>query len=48
MLRFHFVAGIHRTNIGMIERHEKNISLLTIEKFAKPLGISINELMKLD
>ena len=41
-------VGVHRTYIGMIERAEKNVTLITIEKIAKTLGISINELMKLD
>ena len=39
--------GIHRTYIGMIERAEKNITLLNIKKLAEGLGISISELMKL-
>ena len=41
-------AGVHRTYIGMVERAEKNVTLLTIEKIAKTLGTSISELMKLD
>jgi len=42
------LAGVHRTYVGMIERGEKNITLRNIAKFAKALGISINELMKLE
>ncbi len=30
-------AKVHRTYIGMIERAEKNITLLNIEKIAKSL-----------
>jgi transcriptional regulator with XRE-family HTH domain len=41
-----FKADLHRTYIGMIERAEKNITLVNIEKIAKALGISINELTK--
>lgn len=41
-------AGVHRTYIGMVERAEKNVTLTTIEKIAKTLGMSISELMKLD
>ena len=37
-------AGVHRTYIGMIERAEKNITLLNIEKISKALGISISKL----
>lgn len=39
--------GVHRTYIGMIERAEKNITLLNIKKLADGLGISVSELMKL-
>ncbi|MDD3925819.1 MAG: helix-turn-helix transcriptional regulator [bacterium] len=37
-------AGLHRTYIGMIERGEKNITLRNIEKIAKALNISIQDL----
>jgi len=38
------IAGLHRTYIGMIERAEKNITLINIEKIANALEISINDL----
>lgn len=41
-------AGLHRTYIGMIERAEKNITLLNIEKLAKALDISIVDLLKIN
>jgi transcriptional regulator with XRE-family HTH domain len=41
-----FKANLHRTYIGMIERAEKNITLLNIEKIAKALGVEISELIK--
>ncbi|OCR00575.1 transcriptional regulator [Oscillatoriales cyanobacterium USR001] len=37
-------ANVHRTYIGMIERHEKNITLINIEKIAIALGVSIPDL----
>ncbi len=37
-----FACGLHRTHIGMIERAERNISLLTMEKLAIGLNISIS------
>lgn len=37
-------AGLHRTYIDMIERAEKNVTLVNIEKIAKALKISIPEL----
>jgi transcriptional regulator with XRE-family HTH domain len=41
-----FKADLHRTYIGMIERAEKNITLLNIEKIAKALEVEIIELFK--
>ena len=38
------VVGVHRTYIGMIERAEKNITLLNIAKIAQALNISISDL----
>jgi transcriptional regulator with XRE-family HTH domain len=37
-------AGLHRTYIGMIERAEKNITLLNIQKIANALRINISDL----
>ncbi len=39
-------ADLHRTYIGMIERAEKNITLLNIQKISRALGISISSLFK--
>jgi transcriptional regulator with XRE-family HTH domain len=41
-----FKADLHRTYIGMIERAEKNITILNIEKIANALDININNLLK--
>ena len=38
-------AQVHRTYIGMIERAEKNITLLNIEKIADALEMPIHELL---
>ena len=38
------IADVHRTYIGMIERAEKNITLINIEKIAKALNVDIKEL----
>ncbi|MCD4773364.1 MAG: helix-turn-helix domain-containing protein [Bacteroidales bacterium] len=43
-----FKADLHRTYIGMIERAEKNITLVNIEKIANALTISINDLFNYD
>ena len=37
-------ANLHRTYVGMIERAEKNITLLNIEKIAKALRVEIKDL----
>lgn len=41
-----FSADLHRTYIGMIERAEKNITLVNIAKIAEALEVTINELFK--
>jgi ribosome-binding protein aMBF1 (putative translation factor) len=40
-----FRADLHRTYIGMIERAEKNITLLNIEKIANALEVKITDLL---
>jgi transcriptional regulator with XRE-family HTH domain len=37
-------ADLHRTYIGMIERAEKNLTLVNIEKIANALEVKINHL----
>lgn len=39
------IAEVHRTYIGMIERAEKNITLVSLEKIAKALEVEIGELL---
>jgi len=39
-----FRADLHRTYIGMIERAEKNITLVNIEKIANALNVAIKDL----
>ncbi len=39
-----YKADLHRTYIGMIERAEKNITLVNIEKIANALNIKIQDL----
>lgn len=40
------LVGVHRTYIGMLERAEKNVTLLNIEKIAKAFNCTISELLK--
>ena len=39
-------ADLHRTYIGMIERAEKNITLVNIEKISKALGLPSDQLIR--
>ena len=38
-------SGLHRTYIGGIERGERNISLINIEKIAKALDLSLVDIV---
>ena len=39
-------AGLHRTYIGSIERHERNVSLINLGRIAKAFGVKPTELIK--
>lgn len=39
-------SGLHRTYIGSIERSERNVSLLNIERIAKALNVKTSELIE--
>ena len=41
-------ANLHRTYIGMIERAEKNITLVNIYKIAKALNLKVSDLCDQD
>lgn len=36
-------ANLHRTYVGMIERGEKNITLINVEKLAIALGVNVRD-----
>ena len=38
-------AGLHRTYIGSIERSERNVSLINIERIAAALNVKIEKLV---
>ena len=42
-----FATGFHRTYIGMVERGERNISLVNIAVFASVFEITLSELLDL-
>lgn len=39
------ICGLHRTYVGSVERSERNVTLSTLEAFAKGLGVSVPELL---
>lgn len=39
------MTGLHRTYVSSVERGERNVSLLTIYKFAEALGLKMAALM---
>ena len=39
------IAGLHRTYVSSVERGERNVTLDTIQKLAKALGVSMAKLM---
>ena len=39
-------TGLHRTYIGSIERSERNVSLINIEKIAKSLRVECKDLLE--
>jgi len=40
------LVGVHRTYIGTVERGEKNISLMTVRKFALAMDLPLEILFK--
>lgn len=40
------IANVHRTYIGMIERGEKNITLTTLLRISKALGVAPSKLLE--
>ena len=42
---FAFRVGMHRTYMGDIERGEKNVTLVTADKIAKALGLTLAGLL---
>ena len=38
-------SGLHRTYIGSVERGERNITLVNIEKITKALGLSLGDML---
>lgn len=41
-----FRSGLHRTYISDIERGERNVSVVNVQKIAEVLGVSVSELFE--
>ncbi|MFQ5673224.1 MAG: helix-turn-helix domain-containing protein [Nitrospinales bacterium] len=39
------ICGLHRTYVGSVERSERNVTLSTLEVFAKALSASVPDLL---
>ena len=39
-------ADLHRTYVGMVERAERNITRINMQKIASALGVQIGELLE--
>lgn len=39
------ICGLHRTYVGSVERSERNVTLSTLEIFAKALGVSVPDIL---
>ena len=39
------LSGLHRTYIGMVERAEKNITILNVQRLSLALGCTVAELL---
>ncbi len=43
---FAFRCGVHRTYVGSVERGEYNVTILTLRKFTKALGITLRDAIR--
>jgi len=43
---FAFQCGVHRTYVGSVERGEYNVTILTLRKFTKALGITLRDAIR--
>jgi transcriptional regulator with XRE-family HTH domain len=41
-----YKAGVHRTYVGGVERGEYNVTVLTLLKFTKALGMSLRDALR--
>jgi len=40
------LSGLHRTYVGAVERGERNVTLKNVEKLAKTLDVTLEELFR--
>ena len=39
------MCGLHRSHLGQIERGELNVTLVTVQRIGKGLGVSLNQIL---
>lgn len=39
------ICGLHRSHLGQIERGELNVTLVTMQRIGKGLGVPLNQLL---
>ena len=39
-------CGVHRTYVGKVERGEQNVSMVSLARIAKGLGVPVSELIR--
>lgn len=39
------MCGLHRSHLGQVERGELNVTLVTVQRIGKGLGVSLNQIL---
>ncbi|PYP92745.1 MAG: XRE family transcriptional regulator [Candidatus Angelobacter sp. Gp1-AA117] len=39
------ICGLHRSHLGQIERGELNVTVVTVQRIGRGLGVSLNQIL---